>query len=234
MNIRIDPLGAAEAGLWRATLEVAALFADVPWVIIGAQMIMLLEREQDVTSGRTTQDLDAIVDVRAVVGGSRTAAGRLTGAGYEPSAEHPHRFVRGADQVDLLAPDHLGPNVDLTTVPPMTTVAIPGGSRALATRRLLDVDVTGVGAAQLPLPSIAGAIVLKVHAWQARRASRDAEDLVRLLDLVQDVDEVRGALKPAERRRLAAVLPLADERSMAWRAARNPDNARAAFARLSQ
>jgi len=213
---------------------VADLFADVPWVIIGAQMIMLLEREQDVTSGRTTQDLDAIVDVRAVVGGSRTAAGRLTGAGYEPSAEHPHRFVRGADQVDLLAPDHLGPNVDLTTVPPMTTVAIPGGSRALATRRLLDVDVTGVGAAQLPVPSVAGAIVLKVHAWQARQASRDAEDLVRLLDLVQDVDEVRGALKPAERRRLAAIAPLADERSMAWRAARDPDNARAAFARLSQ
>lgn len=212
----------------------ADLFADVPWVIIGAQMIMLLEREQDVTSGRTTQDLDAIVDVRAVVGGSRTAAGRLTGAGYEPSAEHPHRFVRGADQVDLLAPDHLGPNVDLTTVPPMTTVAIPGGSRALATRRLLDVDVTGVGAAQLPVPSVAGAIVLKVHAWQARQASRDAEDLVRLLDLVQDVDEVRGALKPAERRRLAAIAPLADERSMAWRAARDPDNARAAFARLSQ
>jgi len=147
VNIRIDPLGAAEAGLWRATLEVAALFADVPWVIIGAQMIMLLEREQDVTSGRTTQDLDAIVDVRAVVGGSRTAAGRLTGAGYEPSAEHPHRFVRGADQVDLLAPDHLGPNVDLTTVPPMTTVAIPGGSRALATRRLLDVDVYNARAA---------------------------------------------------------------------------------------
>lgn len=212
----------------------ADLFADVPWVIIGAQMIILLEREQDVTSGRTTQDLDAIVDVRAVVGGSRTAAGRLTGAGYEPSAEHPHRFVRGADQVDLLAPDHLGPNVDLTTVPPMTTVAIPGGSRALATRRLLDVDVTGVGAAQLPVPSVAGAIVLKVHAWQARQASRDAEDLVRLLDLVQDVDEVRGALKPAERRRLAAIAPLADERSMAWRAARDPDNARAAFARLSQ
>jgi len=213
---------------------VADLFADVPWVIIGAQMIMLLEREQDVTSGRTTQDLDAIVDVRAVVGGSRTAAGRLTGAGYEPSAEHPHRFVRGADQVDLLAPDHLGPNVDLTTVPPMTTVAIPGGSRALATCRLLDVDVAGVGAAQLPVPSVAGAIVLKVHAWQARQASRDAEDLVRLLDLVQDVDEVRGALKPAERRRLAAIAPLADERSMAWRAARDPDNARAAFARLSQ
>lgn len=233
MTILIEPLGAAEAGLWRATVEVSLLFADVPWVIIGAQMVMLLEREQGVTSGRTTRDLDAIVDVRAIVGGARTAAGRLIGAGFEPSPGHPHRFVRGLDQVDLLAPDHLGARVDLTTVPPMTTVAIPGGSRALAMRRVLEVEVSGIGTARLPVPSVAGAIVLKVHAWQARQAPRDAEDLVRLLDLVLDVDAVRAALKPAERRRLAAISPLADQRSMAWKAARDPDNTRAAFARLA-
>ena len=234
MSLRIDPLGAVEAGLWRATLEVAALFDDVPWVIIGAQMIMLLEREQGVTSGRTTRDLDAIVDVRALAGGSRTAASRLTGAGFEPSAEHQHRFVRGADEVDLLAPDHLGSRTDLTTIPPMTTVAIPGGSRALATRRLLAVEVSGAGSGSLPVPSVVGAIVLKVHAWQARQAPRDADDLVRLLELVGDVDEVRDALKPAERRRLASIRPLADDRSAVWKAARDPDNARAAFARLSR
>jgi predicted nucleotidyltransferase len=232
VSIRIDPLGAAEAGLWRTTLEVAALFADVPWVIIGAQMIMLLEREQGITSGRTTLDLDAIIDVRAIAGGSRTAASRLVGAGFEPSAEHQHRFIRGADEVDLLAPDHLGSRTDLTTIAPMTTVAIPGGSRALATRRLLSVDVTGSGTASLPVPSVAGAIVLKVHAWQARQAPRDADDLVRLLELVGDVDEVHSTLKPAERQRLASIRPLADDRSAVWRAARDPDDARAAFARL--
>jgi predicted nucleotidyltransferase len=234
VTIRIDPVGAAETGFWRATIEVAALFADLPWVIVGAQMVMLLERERGITSGRTTRDLDAIVDVRAIAGGSRAAASRLTGAGFEASAEHLHRFVRGLDEVDLLAPDHLGPRTDLTTVPPMTTVAIPGGSRALATRRLLSVDVTGAGSAWLPVPSVAGAIVLKVHAWQARQAPRDADDLVRLLDLVEDVEEVRDALKPAERRRLASILQLSDERSPSWRAARDPDNARAALARLSR
>jgi predicted nucleotidyltransferase len=233
MSIRIDPVGIVEAGLWRTTLEVAALFSDVPWVIIGAQMIMLLEREQGVTSGRTTRDLDAIVDVRTMAGGSRTAASRLTGAGFAPSAEHQHRFIRGGDEVDLLAPDHLGSRTDLTTIPPMTTVAIPGGSRALATRRHLVVEVTGAGSGSLPVPSVAGAIVLKVRAWQARQAPRDAGDLVRLLELVGDVDEVRDALKLAERRRLASVLPLADEQSTVWRTARDPANARAAFARLS-
>ena len=174
--VSIEPPGAAEAGLWRATLEVSHLFADVAWVIIGAQMVMLPKREQGVASGRTTRDLDAIVDVRAIVGGSRTAADRLIGAGFEPSPEHPHRFVRAADQVDLPAPDHLRPRVDLTTVPPMTTVAIPAGSRALAMRRVLAVDVVGIGLARLPVPSVAGAIVLKVHAWEARKAARDPDD----------------------------------------------------------
>ena len=132
------------------------------------------------------------------------------------------------------APDHLESRTDLTTIPPMTTVAILGGSRALATRRLLAVEVSGVGVGSHPVPSVVGAIVLKVHAWQARQAPRDADDLVLLLELVLDVDEVRAALKPSEQRRLAAIAPLADDRSPAWWTARDPDDARAAFARLSR
>ena len=65
MTIRIEPVGAAEAGLWRATLEVSRLFADVPRLIIGAQMVMLLEREQDVTSGRTTSPRERPLPVRS-------------------------------------------------------------------------------------------------------------------------------------------------------------------------
>ena len=37
------------------------------------------------------------------------------------------------------------------------------------------------------------AVVVKVHRWQACQAPRDANDLVRLLELVQDVDVVSGA-----------------------------------------
>lgn len=42
--------------------------------------------------------------------------------------------------------------------------------------------------------------MLKLRAWQARRATRDAEDLVRLLSLVTDVDAVRAEMKPTDRR----------------------------------
>jgi len=234
MTVAIPPGGEAEARVWATALEVSRLFADVPWVLIGALMVMLLERASGRASGRATGDVDAVVDVRVLAGGTRAAAERLVAAGFELlSAEHPYRFVRGGSQVDLLAPDHLGGHADLTTIHPATTTQIPGGSRALATARHIDVDVAGIGSGSLPVPSLAGALVLKAHAWHARRADRDVADLVRLLALVEDVDTVRIELKPTERRALARVVPLTDNAHRFWRSIVDPDEAQAAFARLS-
>jgi predicted nucleotidyltransferase len=234
VTVRVVSRDDAEAKVWATALEVSRVFADVSWVLVGAQMVMLLEREAGRPSGRTTRDVDAIVDVRVLEGGTRAAAERLVAAGYQlASAEHPYRFVRGTAQVDLLAPDHLGAQTDLTTIPPLTTAAIPGGSRALATRRVLEVDLVGFGSGELPVPSLGGAIALKVRAWHARHAERDAQDLVRLLSLVIDVDTVRRDLKRAERRGLGRIAPLGDAASPAWGAVLDPDDAQAAFARLS-
>jgi hypothetical protein len=233
VTVRIVPGSDAEEAVWRTALEVAGLFRDWPWVLIGAQMVILLELEHGRPSGRTTGDIDAVLDVRVVAGATRMAAERLLGAGFELSAEHPHRFVRDGDQVDLLAPDHLGPRTDLTTVPPLTTVGIPGGSRALETRRPVAVEIVGVGAGELPIPSVAGAIVTKVRAYQARRADRDLEDLVRLLALVEDVEVVREELRPRERIRLGSLSALMDEAHPAWSVAVDTDDAHAAFARLA-
>ena len=44
MTVRIEPQ-TSETALWRTTLEVADLLAGLPWVLIGAQMIRLLELE---------------------------------------------------------------------------------------------------------------------------------------------------------------------------------------------
>lgn len=234
MTVAILPRDEAEARVWATALHVASLFPDVPWVLIGAQMVMLLEWEAGRPSGRTTGDVDVVIDVRVLAGGTKAAAERLVAAGFEPaSAQHPYRFIRGTEQVDLLAPDHPGDHVDLTTIEPATTTEIPGGSRALATRRAVDVDVAGIGSGSISIPSLAGAIVLKVSVWQARKAARDAEDLVRLLALVEDVEAVRGDLKPEERRRLGRIAPLADRAHRGWRVVADSNDARAAFARLS-
>jgi predicted nucleotidyltransferase len=234
MTVAIQPASDAEARVWATALKLTGLFADVPWVLIGAQMVMLLEGEAGRPSGRTTGDVDVVVDVRAVAGATRAAAQRLVAAGFEPtSAQHPYRFVRMDAQVDLLAPDHLGPRTDLTTIPPATTVEIPGGTRALATARRLEVDVVGVGSGALPVPSLAGAIVLKVLAWHARQAARDVEDLVRLLAVVIDVEPLSRELKHSERQALSRVRPLSDPAHSAWRVATDREDAQAAFDRLA-
>jgi predicted nucleotidyltransferase len=234
MTVDVLPGSEEEAAVWATALDVARILGDLPWVLVGAQMVMLLEREAGRPSGRTTGDVDAMVDVRSVAGATRTATARLVAAGFEPEGgDHPYRFRRGTERVDLLAPDHLGRRADLSTVPPGTTAAIPGGTRALATRRVLEVRVVGQGEGMLPAPSLVGGIVLKLRAWEERQAQRDAEDLVRLLALVGDVEALRSEMKPAERRLLGQVRPLVDPRGRLWRAAADPEEARAAFLRLA-
>ena len=103
----------------------------------------------------------------------------------------------------------------------MTTTEIPGGSRALASQRTVDVQIADAGSGELPIPSLAGALV------------RDAADLVRLLVLVEDVDVIRTELKPSERRALRRVTPLGDETNAVWRTVPEADDAIAAFARIS-
>jgi predicted nucleotidyltransferase len=233
MTVAILPADDAEAAVWATSLEVARLFSGLPWVLVGGQMVMLLEREAGRPSGRTTGDVDAVVDVRVVVGGTRTASQRLVAAGFDMAdPRHSYRFVRGASQVDLLAPDNVGDRADLTTIPPATTTTIPGGTRALQTARQVPIDVVGVGSGVLPVPSLAGAIVLKTGAWHDRRAARDAEDLVRLLALVDDVESMRADFEPKERRRLGAVTPLADPAHSAWLAGQDPEEANLAWERL--
>lgn len=234
MTIRIQTSSALEQLVWNTALEVAEIFAGIPWVLVGAQMVMLLEHEAGLLSGRTTGDVDAIVDVRAMTGGTRAAAGRLIAAGFELSdPRHPYRFSRGLAQVDLLAPDHLGDRVDLATVPPSQTVAIPGGSRALHDVREVEVEIDGVRTGVLPVPSLSAAIVLKVHAWEDRQARKDAEDIARLLGIIDDVEAVRLEMQTKDRAALARVAPLADQHHSVWRAAVDPDNALLAFLRIT-
>lgn len=236
MTVEVLPRGEAEAASWATALSVAGALQDIPWVLIGAQMVMLLEHEAGLVTGRTTGDIDALVDVRALARATRSAADRLLAAGFDAAGTgHPYRFQRGLEQVDLLAPDHLGRRMDLTTVLPGVTTQVPGGTRALATRRHLSVRIVGAGTeGQLPVPSLAGAIVLKVRAWEARQALRDAEDVARLLALIPDIEGLRASLKPTERAALRRVGPLAADLSRTWRVAADPEDAQAAFRRLTR
>lgn len=234
MSLLIVPTTDDEARVWSTTLEVSVIFNDIPWVLVGAQMVMLLEHEAGAASGRTTGDVDVIVDIRAITGGSRAAAQRLLSAGFDLSEpRHPYRFTRGLAQVDLLAPDHLGERVDLVTVPPWETAVISGGSLALHTVREVSVEIAAVGSGVLPVPSLAAALVLKVRSWEDRRERRDVEDLARLLGIIEDVEAVRSELQVKDRTALAHVAPLTEPHNPVYRAAIEAENAYLAFVRIT-
>jgi hypothetical protein len=128
--IKVVSASEADAGQRRLTREIARLFLRLPWVLIGGQMVVILEAEHGRPVGRATIDVDALLDVRVVSTAARDAATLLRVVGFEPEQigeRLAYRFRRGSGIVDILVPDHLGDRADLRTVPPGITLEVLGG-----------------------------------------------------------------------------------------------------------
>lgn len=180
VQIRIRPASDADASLWRLTREIAAILHPLPWVLVGGQMVAILEAEHGAGIGFATGDVDALVDVRAMLGVTLEGARRLLDAGFEPDrgGARGYRFVRDGSNVDVLAPDHLSPRAELRTVPPDTTVQIVGGTQALARARVVEVD-SGDGPFRIRIPTLAGAIVIKGRVAAIAQDGREKHDVQR-------------------------------------------------------
>jgi hypothetical protein len=177
--IVIDPGDDTEERLWQVTHEIADLLGGLPWVLIGGQMVTLLEREHGGRTGRVTRDVDALMDVRALTGATKEAARRLESAGFTTKLTNDglsYRFVRGEDVVDVLG------------------------------------DVF-----RLPVPTLAGALVIKARAASSSLLAKHRRDLARLLGLVSNIDEMRAQLTGKERGYLRAHQALLDPTNEAWR-----------------
>jgi hypothetical protein len=72
----IEAATGQERQLWLATIELVGLLDGIPWVLIGGQMLTIIEREHGGGVGRATVDIDALVDVRASLRATRQEIGR--------------------------------------------------------------------------------------------------------------------------------------------------------------
>ena len=219
--VRLLPASDADAELWRLTREVAGILQGIPWVLIGGQMVAVIEAEHGASVGRATGDVDTLLDVRALSTAIQSAAQRLLAAGFVPQRHAEgltYRFVRCNDVVDVLAPDHLGNRADLTTMPPDATLETIGGSQAISRRRSVLVD-TGDGPFELPIPSLVGAIIIKARAATAARTTREKHerDLARLLAIVAEPAALRVELTGKERAYLRAHADMLSLEHPAWR-----------------
>lgn len=238
--IKISPVDETDAGLWRLTREVAEVLRGLPWVLIGGQMVRVIEAEHGVTMLLTTADVDTLLDVRMVSTATEEAATRLQAATFEPQRYADgltYRFIRGDDIVDVLAPDHLGERTKTTTVPPDETLEALGGRQALNRRRVVLVDA-GDGPFEIPLPSLIGAIVIKARVAENTKGKKShakhERDLARLLALVQDPIADRADMSKRERGYLRARADMLSIDHVAWRGVPGAEDGAIALSLLAE
>jgi len=168
--VRLPPLAAPVDQLWHVLLNLSEQLT-VPWTLVGGQMVLLHAAEHGRVPPQISQDGDLIADVRSEQGAITAVVDLLTGTGFELDGISPeglaHRYVRPAlprsVAIDVLAPEGLGPNTNLTTTKPGRTVEVPGGTQALERSEQVEVHHEN-RRALVPRTSLLGAVVGKTAA----------------------------------------------------------------------
>lgn len=218
--------------------ELVIALADIPWAIVGGQMVFLHALENEKAPSRVTTDIDTAVDVRAAPNSVSATVKALHNLGYTSAGTSPegraYRFIRGEsevvgidgdelstamDSVDLLVADNLGPRARLETVGGGKAFETPSVHQALGRTELVPVEV-GPDVILVPRPNLLGAIVAKATAVDvdAQDPGRHISDVVFLSSLITDPFAMSDGLTISDRRRLGRLLdivPLDDSR---WRA----------------
>jgi hypothetical protein len=212
------PQHGTEGRLWTALLDVADAQPE-GWTLIGALMVMLHAHDAGIDARRTTVDADALADVRGVAQATRRLVATLERLGWEMHPDHlkaddiGFRFIKDGLLFDVLAPDGLGERTDITTVPPLKTVPMTGGSRALSRTAVHDV-VLGEREGRLPVPDLLGALVIKSRAAAAdrvptsdpsHRPERHPEDLAVLYACAADLHALVADTTKGDRKALRDV-----------------------------
>lgn len=204
--IEMPQMVAGQSASWLALLD---LYDKVSsgWTLIGGQLVHLHCAERDGYPDRPTDDIDAVVDIRA----DTTVLAKFTRAlldlGFEPDTSGDglqHRWHKGAAQVDVLLPDGVGEEAASRPgaggAPSLPT---PGGSQALHRSEVVRVRVDGREGSVLR-PNLVGALVMKAaaHTVPAAGRGRHRIDFVVLAALLDRTDFSRAEVTKKDRQRL--------------------------------
>ena len=217
--------------LWAAIAELASYLTADQWVLIGGQMVALHLRLAGAQPTRTTTDIDIVADIltaQSSYAACKTAAGKMN-LKPEPSVDGKtlHRFVGPIGQLDLMVPDHLPGWLTRKFTRP-TPVVVPGGQRAID--RGINVGITtAIGDADIPIPDLQGALVLKARAAIADTRDRERHhmDLAQLSTIIDNPLRFREGLDTKERHYLRKVRLDEDTTRAPWLRLDNPVRQRA-------
>jgi hypothetical protein len=218
VTIALPPVTVAQTEGWHALLEVHDRLPRC-WTLVGGQMVHLHCAERGAAPARPTDDLDAVLDVRADGRILHRFTSVLVDLGFTPAgtspAGHQHRWTRGSAQIDVLIPRRVGERAaGRRGVHGGTTLETPAAQQALDRSAVVDVRVADV-AGRVRRPNLLGALVAKAAAHtvvldQAR--ARHRADFAVLTTLIAPSDRIDEA-GPRDRRYLRGMLAaLADDR----------------------
>jgi hypothetical protein len=222
MTVVLPPMTPAQTEAWNGLLDVAERH-PTGWTLVGGQMVQLHCIERGVAPTRPTDDVDAVLDVRAEPGVLRTFTAALADVGFVSAGEswqgHQHRWRRGAGQIDVLIPRNLGEKAaGRRGASGGTTIETPGAQQALDRSEAVEVALGGrVGV--IRRPNLLGALVAKAAAHSVvldRARTRHLVDFAVLTTLVRPSDGVDQAGRRDREYLEAALAALAaDKRSWA-------------------
>lgn len=202
----MPPMSAEQAASWHGLLD---LHERVPtgWTLVGGQLVHLHCAERDHHPERPTDDIDAVVDVRAAPDMLTTFTRALRDLGFFPETSGEglqHRWRRDQAQIDVLLPDGVGERAaSRPGAGGAPTLPTPGGTQALARSAPVRVALGGrVGVVHRP--SLVGALVMKAAAHTTVGAGRGRHrlDFVTLAALVARDDFRTTELNHKDRKRL--------------------------------
>lgn len=149
---------------------------------------------------RPTNDVDAVLDVRAEPQVLRAFTGHLAALGFEPDGQswegHQHRWVREGAVIDVLIPRDVGPTAAARVgVRGGTVPETPGAQQALERTESVEVRL-GDQVGSVLRPTLLGALVIKAAAYTLvgdPARERHLEDFVVLSTLIRPDDRVERA-----------------------------------------
>lgn len=194
MVIQLPPMSASQEQSWAGLLDVAERL-PTGWCLVGGQMVFLLCAERGGAPVRPTDDVDAVLDVRAHPTVLQAFTGALKSVGFAPDGEswegHQHRWVKDAARIDIMIPSGVGERArSRRGVTGGTTLEAPGAQGALDRAQPVTVrlgDRTGT----VQRPTLPAAIAAKSAAYlnpQDRARHRHLIDLAVLSTLLQPGD----------------------------------------------
>lgn len=196
---------------WQQCIELARAIPSAEWTLVGGLMVQLHAVVAGVAFSRSTSDVDIVVHVETGATTLRSVERKLDDLGYVVSesvdaAAPAHRFIRGADQLDVMIADHVAPRAR-QRIAGRLPFRITGGTQALNRTVDCTVEIEDEPSVTISIPNHLGALVLKGAAFleDSRDRDRHLEDAAVLAVCSKDPRAMAREMGGHDRSRVMAL-----------------------------